>query len=340
MGRTVKEIAKLISGEIAGDGNLEVEGVASLDEAKEGDLSFYLEPRYEKKACSTKASVLVVPHGKKVPGKTLISVKNPRVALAKILKLYGPERRKPHGIHETFISGDEVKIGKDVNIGPFVTLGNKVKLGSGVTLYPGVYIGDEVEIGDDTTIYPNATIYERVKIGKRVIIHAGAVIGGDGFGFAPSGGTHMKIPQTGTVIIEDDVEIYDNSCVARATLGTTIVRRGTKMDNLSHIAHNCDIGENCIITGLVGFGGSATLKNNVTVGGQAGFADHVTVGENSLVRARAGITKDFPSGSQISGFPARDHQEWLQTKGLSARLPELFERVAKLEKSLGKKPKK
>ena len=337
---TVKEIAKLVSGEIAGDGSLKIKGIATLDEAEEGDLSFYLDQRYEKNVHRTKASVLVVPHGKKVPGKTLISVKNPREAFAKVLKLFEPKRIKPHGIHETFISGKEVQIGKDVNIGPFVTLGNNVVLGNDVTIYHGAYIGDETEIGDETIVHPNVTIYERVKIGKRVIIHSGAVIGGDGFGFVQSGGGNIKISQIGTVIIEDNVEIYPNTCIARGTLGATIIRSGTKIDNLAHIAHNVDIGENCLITALAGFSGSVTLGKNAMVGGQAGFVDHVAVGDNSLVSARTGVTKDFPPRSNISGFPSRSHKEWLEVAALSSRLPELFERVSALEKSLKKTSKK
>ncbi|MCX5725970.1 MAG: UDP-3-O-(3-hydroxymyristoyl)glucosamine N-acyltransferase [Candidatus Saganbacteria bacterium] len=340
MQKTVREIAMLVSGEIAGDGSLKIKGIASLDEAEEGDLSFYLDPGYDEKFRKTKASALIVPKGKKIAGKTLISVKNPREAFAKVLKLFEPEKAKPRGIHETFIQGEDVRIGKDANIGPFVTLGNKVILGKGVNIYPGAYIGDKVEIGEDAIIYPNVTIYERVKIGKRVIIHAGAVIGGDGFGFVQSGGENIKIPQIGTVTIEDDVEIYPNTCIARGTLGATIIRRGTKIDNLAHIAHNVDIGENCLVTALAGFSGSVTLGKNIMVGGQAGFVDHVAIGDNSLVSAKAGVTKDFPKGSNVSGFPSRDHKEWLKVSALSNRLPELFERVLKLEKSKKKTPKK
>jgi len=298
----LKELAKLVSGNITGNGELDIQRVAPLEEAKDGDLAFVLDKKHLASALKSKASALVVPPKTKVNGKSAIMVDNPRYAMAQILPRFAKKAEVRPNIH------------------PSAVIAKSAKIGKGVTIYPFVYIGENCEVGDDSIIHPSVTLYDEVKVGKRVILHSGARIGIDGFGYVQEKGKHVKIPQIGTVIIEDDVEIYANVCISRATIGSTIIGTGTKIDSLSHIAHNCRIGKNCAIVSLVGFAGSVTLKDNVYVAGQAGFNGHITVGENTVVMARAGVTKDIPANSFISGFPAQDHSKEMELQAALRRL--------------------
>jgi len=298
----LKKLAKLVSGEIIGDGEVDIQNVSPIEAAGERDLVFVLEEKFLAPALSSSAAALVAPLSAKIENKPAVLVKNPRLAMAQILPLFAPRTKVNPGIHRTAVVAKSAKIGKRVTISPFVC------------------IGEDCEIGDDTIIHPSVTIYDRVKIGKRVIIHSGARIGVDGYGYIPQGKSYLKIPQIGKVIIEEDVEIYANVCISRATLGSTIIGAGTKIDNLSHVAHNCKIGKNCAIVGLVGFAGSVTLKDHVSVGGQAGINGHVTVGENAVVMARAGVTKDIADNAVVSGFPAIDHSKDLKIQAVLRRL--------------------
>src|SRR3989339_40444 len=285
----LSEIARLVAGRVSGDDGKEISSVAPIEEAKSGDLVFVLDRKLLASVLSSGAGALVAPASLEVKGKPAILLDNPRLAMTKILPLFAPKAKKMRGIHKTAVVAKSAKIGKRV------------------TIYPFVYIGENCRIGDDSILYPSVTIYDGVEIGKRVVIHAGARIGVDGFGFVQDKGKHVKIPQLGKGIVEDDVEIYANVCISRGTLGATIVGAGTKIDNLSHIAHNCKVGKDCAIVSLVGMAGSVTLKDRVYVAGQVGFNGHVTVGENTIIMARAGVTKDIPANSVVSGFPAQDH---------------------------------
>lgn len=298
----LKKLAELASGTVAGDADIEIKGVSTIEEAGAGDLVFALEDKFLAPALASRASAVVAPASLKVSGKPAILVKNTRLAMVKILSHFAPKPKVKPGIHKAAVVAGSAKIGKRV------------------TIYPFVYIGEGVEIGDDSVIHPHVTILDRVKIGKRVVIHSGARIGTDGYGFVWNEGRYEKNPQIGTVIIEDDVEIYANTCVARGTLGTTRIGAGTKIDNLTHIAHNCDIGKHCAITALVGFAGSVTFKDHVSVGGMAGFNGHITVGENTVVMAKAGVTKDIPPNSVVSGFPAIDHKKDLEIQAALRKL--------------------
>jgi len=295
-------LAELVSGTVNGNADQEISKVSTIEEAGVGDLVFVLEDQNLIPAFSSSASAVVTA---KVPantqGKTFLLVKNPRLAMAKALGAFSAPRQTGI-ISDKAVVAKSVRLGKNVSVGPFTS------------------IGEDCEIGENTIIHSNVTIYDRVKIGANVIIHAGARIGVDGFGFAWENDQHVKIPQTGTVVIEDDVEIYANVCVARGTIGTTRLGRGTKIDNLTHIAHNCQIGESCAITALVGFAGSVTFGKHVQVGGMAGFNGHITVGDNVIVMAKAGVTKDIPANSVVSGFPAEDHKEQLKFQATLKRL--------------------
>jgi UDP-3-O-[3-hydroxymyristoyl] glucosamine N-acyltransferase len=300
---TLAELAALVGGEVQGDPQIKINGVATIDGARPGDLIFVLEKNNLAAALKSQASALVVSKALNPGKKPAILVNDPRLALARILKEFTPPLFKMEpGIHPSAVVDKTAKLGKNVTVGALC------------------YIGPEVVIGDGSIIHPQVTLYPGVKLGKRVIIHSGTRIGLDGFGFAPAGNKHEKIPQIGSVRIGDDVEIYANVTVARGTIGDTVIGRGTKVDCLTHIAHNCKIGEDCAITALVGFAGSVTFGDHVTVGGQAGFNGHITVGENTVVMAKSGVTKDIPPNSVVSGFPAIDHKKDLEQQAALRKL--------------------
>lgn len=305
----LEKLAALVAGTISGEPETEVGNVAAIEEAGAGDLVFVLETKFLAPALHSKAAAVVAPLSAKIEGKPAILVKNPRLAMAQIFPLFAPQKKTKPAIHKTAVIAKNAKIGRRVAIHPYAT------------------VGENCAIGDDSIIHPGVTIYDNVKIGRRVIIHAGARLGVDGFGFVWEEGKFVKIPQIGSVIIEDDVEIYANVCIARGTLGATRIGAGTKIDNLTHVAHNCVFGQHCAITALVGFAGSVTFKDHVQVGGMAGFSGHITVGENTVVMAKAGVTKDIPDNSVISGFPAIDHKQELEIQAAVRKLPELINKL-------------
>jgi UDP-3-O-[3-hydroxymyristoyl] glucosamine N-acyltransferase len=316
MRKNLKDLAKIVGGEISGDPDVVISGVSTIESAKEGNLTFALDPKSVSSADNSKAAAFVAPLKSKTK-KPAILVKNPRLALAKILELFQHPGRAQKGIHKTAVIHPTAKIGKRTAI------------------FPGVYVGEGSVIGDDCIIYPNAVIYHDVKIGNSVIINAGAVIGVSGFGFAQdSDGRHVKIPQIGGVVIEDDVEIYANTCISRGTMGNTIIGRGTKIDNLTHIAHNCVVGEDSALTALLGFAGGVKIGNRVYIGGQAGFNNNVSVGDETIIMAKSGVTKDIPSKSIVSGFPAQEHRKEMELQANIRKVPDLLKRIAELEKLL------
>lgn len=327
----VKEIAKAVGGRSIGDGTIEIENVVPIREAKEGDITFFYDKRYVKYLRKSRASCIVVPEGMKKPPTTVIEVKNPTLAFAKILTFFAPQRKIEKGIHNTAIIGKNVSIHKTASIQAFSCIGDDVKIEKGVCIFPYVYIGSGTTIGENSKIYPNVTVMENSKIGKRAIIHSGTVIGSDGYGYATDDGHHRKIPQIGKVIIEDDVEIGANTTIDRATLGATVIGRGTKIDNLVHIGHNVRIGENSLIIAQVGISGSVEIGKNCILAGQAGIGDHIKLGDNVIVGAQAGVTKSFPSNTKISGYPARPHFDAKRSYAAISMLPKLLHRVKNLE---------
>lgn len=298
----LKDLAKSVGGIAVGNEALNIKNVSPIDEAKEGSLVFVLEEKLLGQALTSKASAILTSNKFTVKNKAAILVDNPRKAMAETLLLFAPKAKPIKGIHKTACLAKTATVGAGTAIGAYAV------------------IGENVSIGKNCVIYPQVTIYDNTVIGNNVIIHSGTRIGVDGYGFVLEAGEHKKIPQIGNAVIEDDVEIFANVCISRATLGSTVIGQGTKIDNLTHVAHNCKIGKHCAIVSLVGFAGSVTLKDHVAVAGQVGFNGHITIGENSIIMARAGVTKDIAPNSVVSGFPAQDHRKEMAYRASLRRL--------------------
>ncbi len=325
----IKEIAKLINGEIFGDDSLEVSKLSPFFQSQSLDITFASDEKMLKKLNETEANVIIIPNIGEIPkDKTYIVVdKNPRNIMPILLNYF---KRKTKKIEKQI--EDSANISQLANVSNVNTyIGHDVEIGENTVIYPNVSILEGTKIGKNCTIYPNVTIREFTVIGDNVILQPGAVIGSDGFGFIKINGNNVKIEQIGNVIIEDDVEIGANTCVDRGAIGETIIKRGTKIDNLVQIAHNDIIGENCLIISQVGIAGSVEVGNNTTLAGQVGVAGHLKIGSNVLVGAKSGITNDVPDNTKMSGFPLKDHMEDLRIKMAMTKLPELLKRVKKIE---------
>ena len=335
MEKILKEIAELVGGELAGDGEIKISGLSNITMAREGDLIFAVPPHLdEAKICA--ASAVLIPLDIKDFPKPAIKVADPRAAFAKLLEMFAPKLKIQKGINPNAHIGENVKLGENVTIMPFAVIDDGAEIQSGAIIYPHVYIGQHVTIGADTVIYSSVTIREFCKVGSRCVIHSSAVIGADGFGFTTSKGVHTKIPQVGNVIIEDDVEIGAHVGIDRAAMGSTVIGHGTKIDNLVHVAHNCKIGANCLIVAQTGISGSVTVGDNVTFGGQVGTVGHITIGGNSIYAARSGISKNMPEGFFGCGFPIQSHSDWLRQQAALKKVPELLEKIRKLEQTIDK----
>lgn len=339
MKKKLSEIAEFLNGTVVGNGDIVINDIKGIDEAKEGDLTFIANPKYRRKLETTNASAILVSTGTEDPNKNLVIVKDPYVALAKILGVFYPEEREPVKISKDAFIADGAEIAADVTIYPGTYIGRGAKIGSGVILYPNVFVGNDAIIGKDSILYPNVSVYRRCRVGERVILHAGVVVGSDGFGFANPGTENLKIPQTGIVQIDDDVEIGANTTIDRGTIGKTWIQRGVKIDNLVQIAHNVVIGEKSIIVSMVGISGSTTLGKSVILGGQVGVIGHITIGDNVMVGAQSGVPEDIPPNQVVSGSPHMPHRSWLRMQALLPKLPEmrktmnsLLKRVEELEK--------
>lgn len=330
----LKEISERLEGDLSGDGDIEITGVSGINEAGSSQITFVANPKYLAAISTTQAGAIIIGEGVSGNGKPTIRVENPYWAFVKVLEMFAsePRLRVQPGIHETAILGKNVTLGEGVCIQAFAYIADNVTIGAGTIIHPFVYIGDGTEIGADGLLYPHVTIRESVRIGDRAIIHSGAVIGSDGFGFAPVSNRHHKIPQIGTVVIEDDVEVGANTTIDRATLAETVIKRGTKLDNLVQIAHNVVIGEDCCLAAQVGIAGSTIIGDRVNIAGHGGAAGHLTLGADSVVYAKSAVTKDMPPGSHLSGFPARPHKQELRVHAATRKLPELLPEFAKLQK--------
>lgn len=334
---TLDDLAAQVKGRLVGDGSTSISGIKGIREAREGDITFLSHAGFRKYLPDCKASAIIVGENidaAEAEGKNLIIVKNPSLAYAAIAHLFAEPVSRQRGISEQASVAPSARVSKEASVAPYVRIEDGAVIDRDVTLYPFVYIGENVIIGPGTTIYPNVTIYAGVTIGRDVTIHGGTVIGSDGFGYTWDGRKHVKIPQLGTVEIEDEVEIGANTTIDRASLGRTVVKKGVKIDNLVQIAHNVTVGENSIIVAQVGIAGSATIGRNVVLAGQAGVRDHTTVGDKVQAGGQTGITKDVPENMLIMGTPHLPFKEWAKLQGYLKMVPQLFTRVKELEKEL------
>ena len=330
----IHKIAELVGGDVVGNLDFVVRGVAGFDDAGPDDITFATAASYQKRIDETGAGAVIVPFQLSQSEKVLVRVKNPYLALAKVSSLFHGVDRPLAGISQQAWVGDHFRCGKAISVYPGVFIGNNVTLGDRVTLHAGVVVGNGVEMGDDVTVHPNASVLERCRIGSRVLIHAGSVIGSDGFGFAPDGRQYHKIPQVGIVRIDDDVEIGACNAIDRATFGQTWIKRGVKTDNLVHIAHNVIVGEDTVLVAQVGISGSVTIGNHAILAGQAGIAGHVTIGNGVTVGGQAGVAKSIPDGQVVSGSPGMPHRLWLKTSNIIPKLPDMKKKLNELERRI------
>jgi UDP-3-O-[3-hydroxymyristoyl] glucosamine N-acyltransferase len=336
----LRELADLIGARVLGDPDVEIKGAAGIMEAEIGDVAFFAGKKNLADITASRASAIItsedlVDHVKTARENVNILVSgNPQYSFAKALETFYLKQYVPAGVSDMSVLGNNIEMGHDVSVYPFVFIEDNVTLGDGVVLFPGSYIGSGVSIGDNSIIHPNVTIRENVSIGREVIVHSGTVIGSDGFGYILEKGEHYKIPQVGGVIIEDNVEIGSNVSIDRATTGNTIIRQGTKIDNLVQIAHNVSVGKKCIIVSQVGISGSVEIGDGVVLAGQVGVKDHVRIGPGAVAAGQSGITRDIPGGQTYSGMPAIPHRTWLKAQSMFARLPELMKRLQDVENKI------
>lgn len=338
---TAAEIARRLGGELIGDGSLLLTGFAPADAARSGDLTFAENEKYLARAEDSAATAVLVPVTYASTRKTLIRVPSARVAFAQVLPLFFPERLPAPGVHPTAQIHPSARVDPSASIGPHVVIEEGVRIGARSALRGGNHIGEDCVLGEDVQLFPNVVLYPRTQVGNRVRIHAGTVIGADGFGYVLHEGRHLKVPQVGNVILHDDVEIGANSGVDRGALGSTIVGKGTKIDNLVQVGHNTILGEHCILCGGVGVAGSTKVGDHTTIAGQVGLAGHIRIGNNVTVGAQAGVMTDIPDGERWLGSPAQPDREMKRILIGLQRLPELLMRVSKMERQLaprGEKP--
>lgn len=337
---TAEQIAGIINGTIVGDAAVTVNGLAKIEEGSTGKLSFLANPKYEEYIYTTGSSVCIVNHSfipaKSVPSTlTLIKVEDAYSCFAKLLEFYDQMKRKQPKIEDSAVIAESVKMGKDPYIGGSAYLSEGVVLGDNVVIYPNVYIGENVTIGNNTIIHPNASIYADCVIGNQCVIHAGVVIGADGFGFAPDeSGTFQKVPQIGNVILEDYVEIGSNSTIDRATMGSTIIRKGVKIDNLCQVAHNVEIGENSAMAAQVGIAGSAKIGKHVLIGGQAGISGHLHIADGTKIVAQSGIPATIKKADTVMGSPGIPIDDFKKSYFGFRKLPFILNKIQELEKKI------
>ena len=334
-----KDIASFLNGEIVGNSNVRIFKVSKIEEGEPGSLSFFSNPKYENYLYTTRASVVLVNkefEPRAEIGATLIKVDDAYQAFASLLDLFAQTTQiMKKGIESPSFISDSAEYGADIYVGVFAVIGKNAKIGENVKIFPQAYVGDNVTIGDNTILYAGVKIYDDCVIGSNCILHSGAVIGSDGFGFAPQDdGTYKKIPQIGNVIIEDDVEIGANTTVDCGTFSPTIIRRGAKIDNLVQIAHNCEIGENTVIAGMVGMAGSTKIGKNCKLAGQVGLAGHLTIGDNVQIGAQSGVTKSIKDNQIVLSSPAVNYKEAIKTYTIIRNLPKLRDEIIQLSKDV------
>lgn len=330
---TLQELADRIGCRLEGDGTIEITGVAGIERAQPGHLTFLANPKYQFALATTRASAVILDDRTPAPACAVLRTAQPYVAVAHALELFADIPRPPSGLDACSAVGRDVHCGRNVAIGPFVTIGDDVVIGDNTMIYSHVAIGAGTRIGRDCIIYSHAAIRERLTIGDRVILHSGVVLGSDGYGFARQhDGTHCKIPQNGTIVIEDDVELGANTCIDRPAVGETRIGAGTKIDNLVQVAHGVRVGERVLLAAQTGIAGSTVVEDDVVFAGQVGVAGHLTIGKGTIATAQTGIPNSTEPGSFVSGYPAIPNREWLKSSAVFKKLPELRKLVQDLER--------
>jgi UDP-3-O-[3-hydroxymyristoyl] glucosamine N-acyltransferase len=334
MERSLAELAGQVGGTVEGDGALRIRGLASLEEAGPGELSFYGNPRYRKQLATTRASAVLLPPGEKVVRSDVawVRVPSPHLAFARLLSLFHPGPRPAPGVHPHAEVHPSARVDPSATVMALAVVDARAVVGARSVLWPGTYLGEGSRLGEDCVLQPGAVVREHCVLGDRVLLQPGVVVGSDGFGFAydPAGPAHVKVPQVGTVRVEDDVEVGAGSCIDRATTGETVIGRGTKIDNLVQIAHNVRVGPLSIVCAQVGISGSTDVGQGVVLAGQVGIVGHVHVGDGARIAAQSGVPHDVPPGATISGYPAVEHALWLRQSAALKQLPELLREVREL----------
>ena len=334
---TAKQIAELIGGRVEGNENAAVHTFAKIEEGQQGAISFLSNPKYTHYIYETASSIVLVNEDlelEQAVKPTLIRVKNAYEAVAKLLQLYASMQPKKTGIDPLAFVSPKATIGKDVFIGAFTCIGDGAVIGDGTQIHPHAVIGDGVKLGAGCIIYPNVTIYQECRLGNHVTIHAGSVIGADGFGFAPNVDGYEKIPQIGIVIIEDNVEIGANTCIDRSTMGQTVIHKGVKLDNLIQVAHNCEIGENTVMSAQVGIAGSTKVGSWCMFGGQVGLAGHITIGDHVNLGAQSGVPSSLKPNQTLIGTPPMEPTPYFKSQAIFRRLPDMYKELAALRKEI------
>ena len=333
---TLRDIQAQVGGTIAGDPEVRIVGVNALESAQPGELTFAESPKHAAGLRTSRASAVIVPLGVRgTPGPALLRVEHPRLAFVKALYLFQPAAQRAGGIHREAMVAPDAELGEGVTVRECAVIRSRARIGRETLIESGAFVGEEVTIGERCVIGPNVVIMRGCRVGDRVIIHGGTVIGADGFGYVWAEGRHLKIPQLGNVVIEDDVELGANVCVDRATFGSTLIKRGTKIDNLVQIAHNDVIGEDVTISGQAGLAGSVKVGNRAIFGGQVGVADHLTIGDDARLGAGSGVIKDVRPGETVWWFPARPIKQVKQELAALALLPELLTKLRHAAKRQG-----
>ena len=334
---TAEQIAGILEGEVVGNPNAEVSKLTKIEEGVEGALTFLSNPKYNNYIYSTKATITIVnatfiPEGNITT--TLIKVADAYLAFSKLLEFYAQAKGNKVGIEHPSVLSENVKYGDNFYLGSFAYIGSNVQIGNDVKIHPQCFIGDNVVIGNNVTIFAGAKVFSETEIGNNCAIHSGAVLGADGFGFAPNpDGTFSKIPQIGNLIIEDNVNIGACTTIDRATMGSTIIRKGAKLDNQIQIGHNVEIGENTVIAALTGIAGSTNIGHNCMIGGQVGIAGHITIGNNVRIQGQSGVSRNIKDGEVLQGTPSLDYKEYYKSYVHFKNLPTIVKEIEKLKKN-------
>jgi UDP-3-O-[3-hydroxymyristoyl] glucosamine N-acyltransferase len=334
---TTQELAKVIGGQVVGDTNAVLKSFATIESAQAGDLTFAENEEFFSRAVQSAATAIIADKRFSSDKKTIIQVPNARVAFAKALALFFPDKPFPAGVHLTAVVAATAKVDPTAHVGPHCVIGERVSIGARSVLQAGNFVGDDAKLGEDVNLFPNVTVYARSEIRNRVRIHANSVIGSDGYGYVLDGPVHLKVPQIGNVIIHDDVELGAGVTIDRGALGSTVIGKGTKIDNLVQIGHNVQIGEGCLLVAQVGIAGSTKLGNYVVLAGQAGIGGHLKIGNKAVVAAKSGVMNDIPDGETWMWIPAQNEKTVKRQLVGIFRLPEILKRLMELEKRVGEK---